>query len=200
MKSNPIFGGILIGFLFYIGNARAQDVLSNSQVKSNTYILAPNDVVQIKVYQEDDLETKARVGQDGTISFPLVGVVPIGGKTIEQAESLLRDKLHKNYLVNPQVTLIVVEYSKRRFTVLGQVQKPGSFEIPSEESMTLLEAVAMAGGYTRLADRANVRVTRMAGDKTTTTTLDTKRAANDAETMAFKILPEDTITVPERIF
>jgi polysaccharide export outer membrane protein len=180
---------------------RAQEEAANTvSGKSPTYVLAPNDVVQIKVYQEDDLETKARVAQDGTISFPLIGVINIGGKTVEQASNLIREKLDKDYLVNPQITLIVAEYSKRRFTVLGQVQKPGSFEIPSEESVTLLEAIAMAGGYTRLADRAHVRVARMAGGKTTTVMIDTKRAADDPKTMSFQVLPDDTITVTERFF
>jgi polysaccharide export outer membrane protein len=174
--------------------ARAQAVLSP------TYVLSPNDVVQIKVYQEDDLETKARIGKDGTITFPLLGVVHIGGKTIEQAAGVLREKLDKDYLVNPQVSLIVVEYAKRRFTVLGQVQKPGSFEIPSEESVTLLQAIGMAGGYTRLANRSNVTVSRLVRGKKTTLILDAKRAASDSDTKAFEILPEDTITIAERIF
>ena len=168
--------------------------------KSPTYVLAPNDVVQIKVYQEDDLETTARIAQDGTISFPLIGVVAIAGKTVEQAGILIRERLDKDYLVNPQITLIVADYSKRRFTVLGQVQKPGSFEIPSEESVTLLEAIAMAGGYTRLADRAHIRIARTVNDKTTTVTINTKRAADDSKTVAFQILPDDTITVAERFF
>jgi protein involved in polysaccharide export with SLBB domain len=198
MKSYGILYGALTWLLFCPFCIFAQD--NPSTGKSKTYVLAPNDVVQIKVYQEDDLETKARIGQDGTISFPLIGVVPIGGKTVQQAGALICEKLDKDYLVNPQITLIVVEYSKRRFTVLGQVQKPGSYEIPSEESVTLLEAIAMAGGYTRLADKAHVKVTRATGGKTATVTVDTKRESNDVETMSFEILPEDTVTVPERFF
>jgi len=168
--------------------------------QEHSYVLSPNDVVQIKVYQEDDLETKARIGQDGAIAFPLLGVVQIGGKTIAQATGILRERLDKDYLVNPQVSLIVVEYAKRRFTVLGQVQKPGSFEIPSEESVTLLQAIAMAGGYTRLANRSNVTVSRLVSGKKTTLNLDAKRAASDPDTKAFEVLPEDTITIAERIF
>jgi protein involved in polysaccharide export with SLBB domain len=200
MKSTCTFYGTLMALLFCALDIHAQDNTGTSSVKSPTYVLTPNDVVQIKVYQEDDLETKARVGQDGTISFPLIGVVQIGGKTMEEAGDLIREKLDKDYLVNPQITLIVVEYSKRRFTVLGQVQKPGSFEIPSEESMTLLEAIALAGGYTRLADKAHVKVTRISGAKTATVTVNAKRELNDAETVSFQILPKDTITVPERFF
>src|SRR5687768_8142329 len=94
---------------------------------SAAYILAPNDVVQMKVYQEDDMETKVRISKDGTASFPLIGAVNIGGRSVEQAAAVVRQLLDRDFLVNPQVTLSVVEYSKRRFTVLGQVQKPGTF-------------------------------------------------------------------------
>lgn len=200
MKSPAAFYWILAAVFFCPWEIQAQDNADALPGKSPTYVLTPNDVVHVKVYQEDDLETTARIGQDGTISFPLIGVVRLGGKTVEQAGAIIRDELRKDYLVNPQVTLIVSEYSKRRFTVLGQVQKPGSFEIPSEETVTLLQAIAMAGGYTRLADRANVRVTRLTGDKTSTLSIDTTRESKEAETVSFKILPEDTVTVPERIF
>ena len=165
-----------------------------------TYILSPNDVVQVKVYQEDDLETKMRIGKDGTTSFPLIGVINLGGKTVAQAADLIRARLADGYLVNPQVTVSVIEYAKRRFTVLGQVQKPGTYEIPNEESMTFLQAVAMAGGYTRLANRGSVTVTRMVGGKKTTFNLDLKSATSDLNTQPFEILPDDTITVAERIF
>ncbi len=165
-----------------------------------TYVLSPNDVVQVRVYQEDDLETKMRIGKDGTTSFPLIGVINLGGKTVAQAADLIRARLADGYLVNPQVTVSVIEYAKRRFTVLGQVQKPGTYEIPNEESMTFLQAVAMAGGYTRLANRGSVTVTRMVGGKKTNFNLDLKSATSDLNTQPFEILPDDTITVAERIF
>ena len=165
-----------------------------------TYILSPNDVVQVKVYQEDDLETKMRIGKDGTTSFPLIGVINLGGKTVAQAADLIRARLADGYLVNPQITVSVIEYAKRRFTVLGRVQKPGTYEIPNEESMTFLQAVAMAGGYTRLANRGSVTVTRMVGGKKINFNLDLKSATSDLNTQPFEILPDDTITVAERIF
>jgi len=165
-----------------------------------TYVLSPNDVVQVRVYQEDDLETKMRIGKDGTTSFPLIGVINLGGKTVAQAADLIRARLADGYLVNPQITVSVIEYAKRRFTVLGQVQKPGTYEIPNEESMTFLQAVAMAGGYTRLANRGSVTVTRMVGGKKTNFNLDLKSATSDLNTQPFEILPDDTITVAERIF
>ena len=156
--------------------------------------------MQVKVYQEDDLESKLRISRDGTTTFPLIGVINLGGKTVEQAAALIRDELAKDYLVNPQVTVTILEYAKRRFTVLGQVQKPGSYEIPNEESVSLLEAIAIAGGYTRLANRANVIVTRSVAGRKTALSLDVNHATNDPNTPAFVIHPDDIITVSERIF
>jgi hypothetical protein len=85
-------------------------------------------------------------------------------------------------LVNPQITLTVLEYAKRRFTVLGQVQKPGTFEIPSEESVGFLEAIAMAGGFTRLANTGKIVVTRMVSGKKSTFVLDARAITADGNT------------------
>ena len=164
-----------------------------------SYRLAPNDVVRIKVFQEDDLTTELRLAKDGTATFPLLGAVNLGDKTVDEAASQIRDLLGKDFLVNPQVMVTVVEYSKRRFTVLGQVQKPGSYDIPSEESVSVLQAIAMAGGFTRLAVQGKVTVTRTVGGKKTLT-VDVKSAANDPGTKPFEILPDDTIIVSERVF
>jgi polysaccharide biosynthesis/export protein len=165
-----------------------------------TYVLSPNDMVELKVYQEDDLATKFRIAKDGTANLPLIGVVTLGGKTVEQGTRLVRDLFDKDYLVNPQITLTVVEYAKRRFTVLGQVQKPGSFEMPNEEDVTLLQAIAMAGGYTRLANPSKITVTRTGDGRKTTIAVDGRSLAKDENTKSFLIQPDDTITVAERLF
>jgi polysaccharide biosynthesis/export protein len=179
----------------------AEPSLANTlSTDAKTYMLSPNDVIQVKVYQEDDLETKMRIAKDGTASFPLIGVIQIGGKTVEQATALIRDLLDKDFLVNPQVTLTVVEYAKRRFTVLGQVQKPGAYEIPNEESVTLLQAIAMAGGYTRLANPGRITISRTIGVQKTTLMVDGRAMASDSTMKSFVVYPEDTITVAERVF
>ena len=178
----------------------ASAAVSNAEAPLRSYILCASDILQVKVYQEDDLETKLRINRDGTAIFPLIGVINLAGKTVEQAAALIRDELGKDYLVNPQITVTVVEYAKRRFTVLGQVQRPGAYEIPNEESVTFLQAVAMAGGYTRLANRSNVTVTRTVNGRKTAVSLDLNHATVDPNTPQFVIQPHDIITVSERIF
>ena len=190
---------IFLAFAALALDLPAADPAVRPALESTNYVLSPGDVIEIRVYQEDDLNTRLHVGQDGSTTFPLIGSVQVGGKNLEEVAAIIRARLADGYLINPQVTASVVEYTKHRFIVLGQVQKPGSYEIPSEGAVTLLQAIAMAGGYTRLANRSSVTVTRILSGKKTPFVIDAKRSASDAETAAFKILPEDTITVPERI-
>lgn len=167
-----------------------------AQSPSASYKLSPSDLVMIKVYQEDDLERELRIANDGTIDFPLIGVVEIGGKTINEASDLIRKSLQKDYLVNPQVSINIMEYAKRKFTVLGNVNKPGSYEIPPEEKVDLQEAIAIAGGTTRIGNPAKVTITRVTpnGGKT--------RFAVDATktTQLIYIEPEDIIDIGEKLF
>lgn len=179
----------------------ADPILPNKPaLESKSYVLSPSDLLQIKVYQEPDLETKLRLGKDGSATFPLLGTVNLGGKTLEEATTYIRDRLEKDYLVNPQVTVTVVEYSKRRFTVLGQVQKPGYYEIPNEESVTLLQAIAMAGGYSRLADPSQITVKRKVACREVSFKLNARAMARDNGALSFEILPDDIITASERLF
>jgi polysaccharide export outer membrane protein len=182
-----------------VSGTNAASLLALASDSSQTYRLTANDLVRVRVYMEDDLTTEMRLGKDGTTTFPLLGVVNLAGKTVEEAAASMRDALGKDYLVNPQITLTVIEYAKRRFTVLGQVQKPGSYELPGEESVTLLQAIAMAGGFTRLAVQSKVTVTRIVGGKRTMV-VDVKSNANDPATKQFDIQPDDTIIVAERVF
>ena len=181
-----------IAGLFHAGISRAAD--------NDSYVLAPNDVVEIKVFQEDDLESKLRISQKGTITFPLIGVVSIGGKTPQDAAATIRAALAKDFLVNPQVTLTVMDYNKRRFTVLGQVQRAGSFDMPDREKITLLDAIAMAGGYTRIADPTKITLRRKTGGKETVMRFNAKAIARDGSVAPVEIQPGDIITIGESIF
>lgn len=164
------------------------------------YVLSPNDLIQIRVFQEDDLNSDLRIAKDGTIVFPLLGAVKVGGKTITQATTHIRDLLLKDYLVNPQVTINISQYSKRRFAVLGQVSRSGYYEMPNEETVTLLQAIAMAGGYTRIADPSRITLKRKGPNGEQVIKLNGKAMARDGSANQFEVLPEDTITVGESLF
>ncbi len=164
------------------------------------YLLAPNDLVSVTVFQEDDLLTKARVGNDGTISVPLIGSVRIGGKSVDEAGQIIRARLAKGYLVNPQVNVAVTEFAKRLVTVLGQVQKSGTFEFPNQGPLDLLQAIGLAGGYTNKANPGKIVVKRQVNGKDVIFQVNGKALAARKDTQPFEILPGDTLTVAESIF
>lgn len=178
----------------------AQSTNTSSSDSAKVYLLYPNDVIQIHVYQEDDLDTKGRIAQDGTLTLPLIGVVKVGGKSVEQAASMIQEFYKKDYLVNPQVGVTIVEYAKRNFNILGQVQRPGTYELPNEQSIDLLRAISMGGGFTRIGNGSKVTVQRKVGDQTKILKLDADAMAKDKNATPFEVLPEDTITVGEKLF
>lgn len=171
----------------------------DSPAVANSYRLAPKDAVHIKVFQEDDLETTTRIGKDGTIPFPLLGTAKIGGMTVQEATGTITTLLRK-YLVKPQVALTIIEYSKRRITVLGQVTKPGTFEMPDDASVNLLEAIGMAGGFTRIANSKDITVKRVVQGRESVFKLDARKMEKDDSSPRFEVLPGDTILVGESFF
>jgi protein involved in polysaccharide export with SLBB domain len=161
------------------------------------YILSANDQVAVEVFGEDDLRTNGRLNGEGNLSVPLLGSIHLAGLTLTQAATRLTDLYARDYLVNPKVNVMLVGYAKRRFTMLGQVNRPGSYEMPegSPEGVDLLEAIAMAGGYTRIAAPEKISVRR--GNQVIR--VDAKRQAR-AKHEAFTIQPGDTVTVGESMF
>ena len=165
---------------------------------SPNHVLAPNESIQIKVFNEPELDTALRIAEDGKITFPLIGEVRLGGLTVQKASELIRDRLSARFLVNPQVSISLVEMNRRLFTVLGQVQRPGTYRFPDHGTLSLVQVVGIAGGYTRLANASRITVKRMPGDQVFK--LDGKRMASDAGTKPFIIQSGDIITIGERFF
>lgn len=166
------------------------------------YVLSPNDVVAVEVFGEEDLRTNGRINPEGNLSVPLLGSVHLGGLTLTQAASKLTELYGRDYLVNPKVNVSLLGYAKRRFSVLGQVNRPGSYEMPdgSPGGIDILEAIAIAGGYTRIAapERVTVRRhTQRSGDQLFK--INAKRLAR-GEGQSFLVQPSDTVTVGESIF
>ena len=163
------------------------------------YRLASNDTVNIQVFQEDELQTTARIGKDGSIPFPLVGTISLGGRTVPEAAAAVSLAL-KDYLVHPQVALRIADYSKKRFTVLGQVNRPGTFDLPDESPLTLLEGIGLAGGYSRIANPSKVIVKRRGPGGEQVFHLNAKQMAKGSTVPSFQILPGDTVVVEESLF
>ena len=165
------------------------------------YILQPRDLIKVEVFQELDMERQVRLTQDSTITLPLIGTISLQGKTIQQAQDLIRQLYDRDYLVNPQINVIVLEFAKHDVKVLGQVDKAGAVEIPSDKPLKLLDAIALVGGFTRLADRKHVTLTRTNDDgKPTTTEInadDIIQSKNSSD--AWTLKEGDVIFVPERI-
>lgn len=166
------------------------------------YQLSGNDSIAVEVFGEDDLKTAVRLNAEGNVSLPLIGSIHLGGLNLTQATARVTELYARDYLVHPKVNVTLLGFAKRRFTVLGQVNKPGSFEMPegSPSGIDLLEAIGMAGGYTRIAAPERISVRRHAGSSTEQVLrVNAKRLAR-GEGGSFKVEPGDTVTVGESVF
>jgi polysaccharide export outer membrane protein len=134
------------------------------------------------------------------VQLPLIGDVKVAGMTVRAAREMIRKRYDADYLVDPQVYLNVVDYARRGFTILGQVAKPSTYDFPGGKSLSLLEAVGMAGGFTRTADRGKVIVKRSSeGGGQQTIRLNAKKLAGEGKD-SFAVQPGDVITVGESWF
>lgn len=164
------------------------------------YVLQPLDMLRVQIFQEDDLARDVRISQESTVSLPLIGRIDLKGKTVRQAQELIRELYDRDYLVNPQVNLIVLQYAKRMVNVLGSVNSPGAVPFPDEQGLTLLDVIARVGGFTRLADRRHVKLTRTTADgKTTNYVINTDDIIEGSSKETWPLAPDDVVYVPERI-
>ena len=162
------------------------------------YILSANDQVSVEVFGEDDLRANGRLSPEGNLNLPLLGSIHLAGLTPTQAASRLIELYSRDYLVNPKINVTLVSYGSRRFTMLGQIGHPGIFEM-APEGIDLLEAVAMAGGYTRIAAPERITVRRHTASGEQIIKVNAKRFTK-GKGGGFRVEPGDTITVGESIF
>jgi polysaccharide export outer membrane protein len=164
------------------------------------YVLQPLDLLKVVVFQETDLEREVRLTQESSVSLPLVGTISLKGRTTREAQQLISEAYEHDYLVNPQISLTVLEYSKQTVNVLGAVTTAGSILIPPEQPLNLLDAVARAGGFTRLADRRHLKLTRIGGDdKKVTYEINADDVIQGSTDKTWILKNGDVIFVPERI-
>jgi polysaccharide biosynthesis/export protein len=157
--------------------------------------IEPSDILYIEVFNEQNLTVERRVQADGTISFPLLRTVEVGGKTPSEIAQLLTRKLEEDYLVHPEVTVMIKEYRSSTVSVMGKVNKPGPVQLPPEHRMDILEAIALAGDLQRGANSNRIEHTRN-GKSTNYRFDDLKR--NPSKRVWLE--PGDIIFVHERFF
>ncbi len=168
-----------------------------SDVENSDYPISPHDVLRISVLGEDDLSVTTRVSERGAISFPLLGEVQVSGYTSLQFERRLEELLGKDYLVSPSVNISIIEYST--ISVLGQVKKPGTFEIKGK--MTISQAIAMAGGLTRIASPNGTKVIRKINGEKEVISVPLNDILKDGDLREdIPMKPGDLVVVPESFF
>jgi len=159
--------------------------------------LGVGDVFSVQVFGEKDLSNKFQVSAKGTIDYPLVGSVKVVGLTPPQIAALLRKGLANGYVKDPSVSVFVDSYNSKKISVFGQVSKPGTFNYV--DNMSIIEAITLAGGFTPIASKNKITVTRVTNGKSRRLTVPVEdigegRASN------YLLRPGDIVFVPERIF
>ncbi len=177
-------------------------------VDSGDYRIAPRDLVHFQIFQEPETLIVQRVSATGELPLPMIGVVSVAGLTLREAEIELRERYIKGgFFINPQVILVLQEYNERSVFVLGQVHKPEKIQFPLEAgAISIVHAITLAGGLTRLARGDAVQVTRIGADhreerfivNVESYLASGSKSGNTA--LGFELLPGDVVFVPERSF
>ena len=185
-----------VGLLPAPGQAPAEAPPPAPSVKEHR--LQAGDVITVQVFGESELDLQgARLTAGGKVTMQLVGEISLGGLTATGASEAIAARLRQGYLVRPSVTVVIGDSRREQFTILGAVGKQGPYYFPPSGKLTLVEAVASAGGFTRIAKQTNLKVTRTANGREEEFTLDLK---NDPAAKSFAVRPGDVITIKESLF
>ena len=188
---------VAIFALFVALYGRTDENARTNEAAEGDHKIAPLDIITIDVVGEKDLSKELRVSTSGTITFPFLGSIEVKGKTPAEVENLIKEKLGKDYLVDPQVIITVKEYRSRTVLVIGQVNKPGLIALPAEQKLGILEAIGQAGDLAKSANKNRIEVSRKG--KTQKFTLDDLKKDTNPE-KKFWLEPGDVIYVHESFF
>ena len=157
------------------------------------YRLGPNDLMDVEVFGLPELKRTVRVNSSGQVTLALVGNVMLAGLSAQQAETIIAEKYAEKYLQNPQVSVFIREFTTQRITIEGAVAKPGIYPVTGQ--VTLLRALALAGGGAAYSDLSDIMVFRVGQDGvkvTQTHNLDKIRAGELPDPL---VLADDVIVV-----
>jgi polysaccharide biosynthesis/export protein len=188
---------LLAVFLQVLGGLKAADTTLSLQPD---YVLQPYDLVRVVVFQEPDLGREVRLSPDTTLTLPLIRTVDLRGKTVREAQDIIRNLYDRDYLVDPQINITVLEYAKVSVNVLGAVTTSGPVVIPPDQGLKLLDAITHAGGFNRLADRKHIKLSRTDTEgKTTTVVINADDIIQSTSSNQWPLQKGDVIYVPERL-
>ncbi|MBM4318437.1 MAG: polysaccharide export protein [Deltaproteobacteria bacterium] len=159
--------------------------------------IGPGDVFEVKVFQDKDLSGTFKVGPEGTINFPLIGELVVMGLTPNRVAESIRKQLSEGFIREPVVSVLLKESQSKKIFVFGQVTRPGTFVF--SENMSILQAIAVSGGFTNLAAKDSTYVTRREGGLERKYTIPITRILDGARSN-FLLKPGDIVFVPESIF
>ena len=168
---------------------------SRAQAHDDSFVIGDDDVLAINVWKEPDISRAVPVRSDGKISLPLVGELQATGQTPLKLEQEIAGKL-KNYIGEPEVTVIVQQINSQKFNILGQVTRPGTY--PLSNGATVLDAVALAGGFRDFAKQKSIYVLRQKsnGNQTRIPFNYKEVVQGKYPEQNIKLQPRDTIIVP----
>jgi polysaccharide biosynthesis/export protein len=175
-------------------NAAVKAESSAAKPHDDSFVIGNDDVLAINVWKEPDISRSIPVRSDGKISLPLVGEVQAAGLTPLKLEKDIASKL-KNYISEPEVTVMVQQVNSQKFNILGQVVRPGSYVIAN--SPTVLDAIALAGGFRDFAKQKSVYVLRQGSTGESRIPFNYKDVSQGKNmSQNIKLQPGDTIIVP----
>jgi protein involved in polysaccharide export with SLBB domain len=190
--------GLVFALAFWCCASRVDNarVVLAPPIESST--IGPDDVFRMQIVGEKDLPEEYQVSSDGSVDIPYIHRIQAAGLEPQGLAKLVRDKLIADQILkDPSVIVTIKEYRSKKVTVLGQVQKPGSF--PFATGMTLLQAVSVSGGFTSIAktDRVNLTRKTRSGSKTVVLSVD---SITDGRSPDIPLQAGDVIYVSERVF
>lgn len=157
--------------------------------------LGVGDVVEVRVFGEPDLSGLHQVSPEGSIRLPLIGRVSVVTLSADELAMMIESRYNEEYLQSAQVNIFVKEFNSRKIFVLGEVNRPGS--IPFEENMTVIGAIAKAGGTTKIADSNRTILTREGSDGEKVRSAVPVSAIGRGQAPDVELAPGDIIFVPE---
>jgi len=190
--SSSLFGFFLCGSIFLVLAACSTELPYISQKqKTVPYTLAAGDVLNISAAEAEDISGDYTLGDNGEIDLPMIGRINLNGMTLAQSDQLITELYANGYLVNPDISLQLENY--RPFFIMGEISNPGKYDY--EEGLTVLNAVAIAGGFTYRANQNQFEIVRRQNPNDE---IGTRKLTQ--QSLSTSLQPGDTVYVKERLF